>query len=86
MNQELEKFSKLIIEEKNASAEYPPVLLHLCIFVDVIENLNIPAELMSFVLREVDFMSQLLNINSHILTVSHAVTKDMFKVTFPFEQ
>lgn len=70
LNQKVKDFSRLILKKCHTSVEYPPLLLHLCVFIDVIESLNVPNELMIFALRETDFMNFILKTNNNVLTVS----------------
>ncbi len=70
LNHKLKEFSKLISEENSMSAEYPPLLLHLCIFVNVIKTLAVTDELMEFMLNETDFMNLVLKTSNKVLAVS----------------
>lgn len=73
LNQKLKDFSKLISESNKIMIEYPPLLLHLCVFVNVIKNLKVTKELMEFMLQETDFMNLVLKTNNQVLAVCYKV-------------
>lgn len=69
MNQKLQSFSKLINDNNETCVEYPPLLVHLCIFTDIINGLDISSELMAYILRETDFVNFTLKTSNDVLKV-----------------
>lgn len=71
LNHVLKDFANLIVDDNHVAAEYPPLLLHISVFINVVKCMEVNEESMSFMLRETDFMNLVLKINNNILTVSN---------------
>lgn len=77
LNHVLKDFANLIINDNNLAMEYPPLLLHISVFINVVKCMDVNQESMSFMLRETDFMNLVLKVNNNILAVSSEFIDDL---------
>lgn len=71
LNHVLKNFANLIVNDNHVATEYPPLLLHISVFINIVKCMDVNQESMSLMLRETDFMNLVLKMNNNILAVSN---------------